>query len=158
VKTFLLGFLIGAVGGAAGLWWGLEHLQSRPFANARDAALGRTVRVTHNIQDALASLSPETVREEILKTGMVVRDKARQAGSAVADYANDARITASLKGRLLSHSAASALQINIETTDGLVTLSGTVPTHEAVTQAVRTALEIDGVRKVVSTLQVKPGG
>jgi osmotically-inducible protein OsmY len=47
------------------------------------------------------------------------------------------------------------LSISVDTTDGLVTLSGTARSHDEVAKAVRLALETEGVRKVVSTLQVR---
>ncbi|MCI0745628.1 MAG: BON domain-containing protein, partial [Verrucomicrobia subdivision 3 bacterium] len=65
--------------------------------------------------------------------------------------------TAVIKGKLLKEPGLSSLSINVDTTDGLVTLSGTVPSHEEVAKAVRLAMETEGVTKVVSTLQVKPG-
>ena len=38
----------------------------------------------------------------------------------------------------------------------VVTLSGTVPTEDAISKAMLLALETDGVNEVISTLQVKP--
>jgi osmotically-inducible protein OsmY len=37
-----------------------------------------------------------------------------------------------------------------------VTLSGTVSSREEINKAVKTAAETEGVRQVISTLQVKP--
>ena len=86
---------------------------------------------------------------------MVVRDKARKAGSAFVDATADARITAAIKSKLAAESALSVFSIHVETTDGLVTLSGTVNSHDQIGRAVQLALDTDGVVKVVSTLQVK---
>jgi osmotically-inducible protein OsmY len=48
------------------------------------------------------------------------------------------------------------MKIDVDTTDGVVTLSGTVKSHEQIVRAMDIAYETEGVYKVVSTLQVKP--
>ena len=50
----------------------------------------------------------------------------------------------------------SALSISVNTTAGVVTLSGFVNSTEDISKAMLLALETDGVREVISTLQVKP--
>ena len=82
--------------------------------------------------------------------------KAKQAGAVIMDATANARTTLAIKTKLLAEPGVSALNINVDTTDGLVTLSGTVSGYEEVAKAVRIALETEGVHKVVSTLQVKP--
>jgi osmotically-inducible protein OsmY len=49
----------------------------------------------------------------------------------------------------------SVFSISVATTAGRVTLSGTVASPELIGKATALALETDGVREVVSTLQVK---
>jgi len=48
-----------------------------------------------------------------------------------------------------------AFSINVDTSDGVVTLSGTVSSHEEIAKAMKLAMESDGVHKVISILQVK---
>ena len=50
----------------------------------------------------------------------------------------------------------SALSISVNTTSGIVTLSGTVSSPEHISKAMLLAMETEGVREVVSTLQVRP--
>ena len=50
----------------------------------------------------------------------------------------------------------SALNISVNTTEGVVTMSGTVQAPEDISKAMLLAMETDGVREVISTLQVKP--
>ncbi len=78
------------------------------------------------------------------------------AGHAIADATADARITAAIKGKLLASRDLSALNISVNTTAGVVTLSGFVSSSEDISKAILLAMETDGVREVVSTLQVKP--
>ncbi|HXG47641.1 MAG TPA: BON domain-containing protein, partial [Methylomirabilota bacterium] len=71
------------------------------------------------------------------------------------DAAANARITAAIKGKYLREAGLAALNINVDTTDGLVTLSGTASSSEEIARATQLALETDGVHKVISTIQLK---
>ena len=72
------------------------------------------------------------------------------------DVTADARISTAIKGKLAADPDLSALAISVNSTQGVVTLSGTVPSHQALSKAIRLALETEGVHKVESTLQVSP--
>jgi hypothetical protein len=98
----------------------------------------------------------EKIKEELARSGQVIREKARVAGAAISDAAANARITATIKAKLIGESSLAAFKINVDTTDGVVTLSGTVNSPEEVGKAMSLALETEGVHKVISTLQVKP--
>ena len=56
---------------------------------------------------------------------------------------------------VLGNRELSALSISVNTTEGIVTLSGTVSSAEDISKAMLLAMETDGVREVISTLQVK---
>jgi osmotically-inducible protein OsmY len=107
--------------------------------------------------DAL-QLSAQDIRDELKQTGEVVRRKAREIGQAATDAATDTRITAEVKRKLLADPGLSALSISVSTTDGRVTLSGSAPSADLIGKAMLLALETDGVREVVSTLQVGAAG
>jgi osmotically-inducible protein OsmY len=49
----------------------------------------------------------------------------------------------------------SALSISVNTTGGVVTLSGTASSSENIRKAMQLAYDTDGVNQVVSTIQVK---
>jgi len=100
-------------------------------------------------------LRPQDVKDELARSGQVVRRTAKEAGQAIADATADARITAAIKGKLIASRDLSALSISVNTTAGIVTLSGTVPSTEAIGKAMLLAMETDGVKEVISTLQVK---
>jgi hyperosmotically inducible protein len=95
------------------------------------------------------------VKEDLERTGKVIRRKAREAGQAISDATADARITAAIKAKLLGSKELSALSISVNTTDGVVTLSGSVNSTEEISKAVLLAMDSEGVREVVSTLQVR---
>jgi hyperosmotically inducible protein len=109
------------------------------------------------VRDRLHDLnfSTDDLKEELARTGQVVREKAKQLGSKAADAGADARITATIKARLVADSGLSGLNISVNTTAGVVTLSGRVQTHEEVKKAMDLALGTEGCSKVISTLQVK---
>jgi hyperosmotically inducible protein len=109
------------------------------------------------LQDKMRELDlrPEQVKEDLERTGKVIRRKAREAGQAISDATADARITAAIKAKLLGSKELSALSISVNTTDGVVTLSGSVNSTEEISKAVLLAMDSEGVREVVSTLQVR---
>ncbi len=110
------------------------------------------------MQEKLRSLNLGTndIREELARTGRIVRQKASQAGKVIADSTADARTTAAIKAKLLANRDLSGLSISVNTTDGIVTLSGSVPAAEDIGKAMVVALDTDGVKQVISTIQVKP--
>jgi hypothetical protein len=148
-----------AVGGAAVWFYGNYRDDPRVRSagekvetaakSARDAATNE-LRVLH--------LRPEDIKDELARSGQVVRRAATEAGHAIADATADARTTATIKAKLVASRDLSALNISVNTTAGVVTLSGAVASSEDISKAILLAMETDGVREVVSTLQVKPKG
>jgi len=159
MKTFLI-LVVGIGIGAAAVWFynnyhnhprveSAEQKVENAAKSARDAAQNE-LRVLH--------LRPDDIKDELARTGQVVRRAANEAGHAIADATADARVTAAIKTKLLTSRDLSALDISVNTTAGVVTLSGTVASSEHISKAIVLAMETDGVREVVSTLQVKPKG
>src|SRR5688572_19939546 len=156
MKRMLLGFIAGlAVGGFAVWYFQDDRAQGRARLE-RDSISGAGERVRTTVQDKVGEIRTEDIKRELERAGLVVREKLTKAGEVISDATADARITAAIKGKFLKEPGLSSLSISVDTTDGLVTLSGTARSHEEVTRAVRIALDTDGVKKVVSTLQVRP--
>lgn len=65
----------------------------------------------------------------------------------------DALLESRVKGKLLDEIGAQALHVEVEATDGVVSLRGTVPTEEHRDLAVKTAQETTGVKKVIDLLK-----
>jgi osmotically-inducible protein OsmY len=70
------------------------------------------------------------------------------------DAASDTWITSATKMRLLADPKTPALDINVDTRTGTVTLFGIVPTQEAKAAAADDARKVSGVTHVVNDLQV----
>lgn len=157
MKRVFLAFVVGAMAGAFAAWYIDRETHKDPLTQARDSVTGAANRVKASVQEKISEIRTEDIKRELERGGLIVREKATKVGAAISDATANARTTAVIKGKLLKEPGLSSLSINVDTTDGLVTLSGTVPSHEEVAKAVRLAMETEGVTKVVSTLQVKPG-
>ena len=68
---------------------------------------------------------------------------------------SDAGITVKVKAKLAADSTVKASQVNVDTKDKIVTLTGSVDSEEARTQAVALARGTEGVADVVDNLSVK---
>jgi len=156
MKAFVI-LLIGLVVGGSAVWF-YGTKQGKSALRVTGDEIERTSKSTRDaIQEKLRvmDLRPEQVKEDLARTGQVVRRKAREATNAIADATADARITAAIKAKLVANRDLSALSISVNTTAGVVTLSGTVTSAEEISKAMMLAMETDGATEVVSTLQVK---
>ena len=77
-------------------------------------------------------------------------------GKTIGDTIDDSTITTRVKAALLNDPGVSALKIDVETVQGVVTLSGAVKSAQERDAAVRIAQRTRGVKDVRSTLQITP--
>ncbi len=75
-------------------------------------------------------------------------------GKTVGETMDDATITTRVKTALLNDPDVGALRIDVSTSGGVVTLSGSVKTPGEVDRAVKIAHTVQGVKDVKSALQV----
>lgn len=75
---------------------------------------------------------------------------------AVACAQSDPGITTAVKAKLAADDAVKAYQIDVDTSDRVVTLTGTVDRTAAKEQAVTLARQTEGVRDVVDQITVSP--
>ena len=68
---------------------------------------------------------------------------------------SDASITATVKTKLAGASPTTLLKVNVETTNGIVQLNGTVDSDGTRQRATALARQVDGVRRVVNNLKVE---
>ncbi len=153
----LLALILGIIIGAGVLWYYYGGQGQARMRTTGEQIENATRPARDAIQQKLRELNlrPDEIRDELARSGQVVRRKAQEAGHAIADATADARITAAIKAKLVRDRDLSALTISVNTTGGVVTLSGSVPTPEDVSQAMLVAMDTEGVREVISTLQVK---
>jgi hyperosmotically inducible periplasmic protein len=141
-----------------GVYWYLnEGRHDKRVQQTEQGLVSSADRMKEAVRDKLNDLSFDSkdIKEELAQSGRVIRKKAREVGAAVSDATADARVTGAIKAKLVADPDLSALSISVNTTDGVVTLSGSVSSHEEIGKAMKLALETDGAREVVSTLQIR---
>lgn len=88
--------------------------------------------------------------------GLFLACSVAACGKTVRATIDDSTITTRVKTALLNEPKLSALQINVDTTEHIVTLSGSVRNPEERDRAVAVARATTGVADVRSELQVVP--
>jgi osmotically-inducible protein OsmY len=143
MKKFLIGFLLGVAVGVALLWYFQRAKTKSELDEARD-------RVTYAAWKAGKSIKEfvEEIKVELTRSGQVVREKSAAVGNTVSATA----VTATVKGKLLTESGLRG--VSVETAESVVTLTGSVASHEDIARAMKLALETVGVTKVVSKIQI----
>jgi hyperosmotically inducible protein len=90
-------------------------------------------------------------------TAVATTGEKTRANEESAQPVGDTWITTKVKADLLATEATKGLDINVSTTNGVVTLSGQLGSKAEVDQAVAVARAIKGVKSVdATTLTVKP--
>jgi hypothetical protein len=164
---FFKGLLVGIILGAAGYWFlqtkAAQHPEAEQHYRASAEQPGSSTGDTNGrLSDAFKArlealdLRTDQIKDELARTGKVIRRKAQDFGAAVADATADTRIEAGIKANYAVDPDLSVWRISVSSTQGHVTLSGTVSTTDDIGRAMALALEVNGVRDVVSTIQVKP--
>jgi hyperosmotically inducible protein len=100
------------------------------------------------------------------KTGQKVDQTAEKAGkqiegakeavvekaAKVEEYMDDSAITAKIKAQILSDALLKVSQINVTTTNGVVSLSGTVDSQQSIDRALEIARSVKDVKSVENGL------
>jgi hyperosmotically inducible protein len=88
------------------------------------------------------------------RTGSAARDATVAAGQEVGDKTADATITSAVKMKFAADKTVDALDINVDTSDGNVTLTGKVNSQTEADRAVSLAKDVEGVKTVTPRLSV----
>lgn len=79
-----------------------------------------------------------------------------QKTQSVSEYAGDAATTSSIKAKLLADDIVPSRKVKVETTEGVVQLSGSVENKAQSERAESIAKAVDGVKSVKNDLSIKP--
>lgn len=126
-----------------------------------DSALEKSERAAAQAKveaEKALSSAQSKLEEGAAKTEAAARDAAeaaRVAGSSAMEVVDDAAITARVSAKLAEDAALSAIKIDVDTRNGVVTLTGPAPTQEAKDRASNIAQAVKGVNSVVNHLTVK---
>lgn len=92
------------------------------------------------------------VEAGVAKAGEAVKEGAQEAAAAT----DDAAITSRVKARLLADPEVSGLQIDVDTVNGKVTLTGTAESAYQKKEAGKLARNAEGVVSVDNRIEVQP--
>jgi hypothetical protein len=141
-------FVVGAVLGVV-IW--LRPANDLPSVSAREQ-IRHDVLAAERLPEARADGASD-LESELAATGRVVRHRSTQLpGHATAS--TDVRTTAAIKAQLALDPRLAALDIDVTTIDGRVTLAGRVESAGDLQRAIEIAFADSNVRQVVSTLQI----
>lgn len=91
-------------------------------------------------------------------TAVLAHDDAKMheesAMEETGQYISDSAMTAEVKSALIAEDGSMAMNVDVETTDGVVSLNGTVASEEEAKLAEKVAEEVDGVKDVDNRLEV----
>jgi osmotically-inducible protein OsmY len=130
LKLVILIIVVVGVGGFLLGWWGS----------------GRSVLPDN------AGVDAQRAREVGAEVGEKTAAVASQAKAAL----DDGALTAKIKSKMALDDSVKALNIHVDTTNGIVTVSGTARSEAERQRALQLAKETNGVREVVDRLVVKP--
>jgi hyperosmotically inducible protein len=94
----------------------------------------------------------EGVKE--VKNEMTVAKASTQPTRTIGEKVDDASITAQVKSSLMSHRSTSALKTKVETTDGVVTLSGIAKNAAEKSLVTKLVNDINGVTSVINNMTI----
>ena len=136
----LIALILGIVIGAAGYW----------FIEKRDADL--KIEAKGSTDGERVTVSGKDLKAKADELGQELK----HAGVKAAEVTSDAAITAAVKVKLAADPEISAVKIDVDTADGVVTLNGRVASPGLVDKAVEIAKTVPGVKDAKANLSVQP--
>ena len=133
LKLMLFLLVVVVVGGFVAGWWGTAPQAERDAV----ATAGRA--------------GAERAREVASQVGQKTAQAARAAEEAI----SDGSLTAKIKAKMALDDTVKALDLNIDTVDRVVTVSGKVRTKAEHERAMALARETNGVKSVVDKITVE---
>jgi hyperosmotically inducible protein len=119
-----------------------------------DSAVSRTEQAADNA-GARTEQAAQSAGARIEAGAERVGDATSNAANSAMGVAGEAATTAEIKAALVKDSELSALQINVDTKGGTVTLNGTAPSDSAKARAEEIAKGVKGVSSVNNMLTVQ---
>jgi hyperosmotically inducible protein len=97
----------------------------------------------------------KSVGQRMNQSATKLADKTREAATTVALATDDAAITAKVRTALMAEPGLKSLDINVDTKDAMVTLSGNVGSNDLRDRAKQIASTTAGVKGVIDNLTLK---
>jgi hyperosmotically inducible protein len=96
----------------------------------------------------------EGVKE--VKNEMTIASAPAKSEETMGEKIDDASITAQVKSSLLAHRSTSAIKTKVQTTDGVVTVSGIAKNEAEKGLVAKLATDINGVTSVINNMTIAP--
>jgi hyperosmotically inducible protein len=112
------------------------------------------VSVNSNLRVEPESSTGSALKEQSKETGKDIKDATGNVAHDTKEAISDARVTSEVKLKFAADDTVKALNIDVDTDNGLVTLRGSVNSKAELNQAIKLAKSVDGVKKVVSELEI----
>jgi len=123
--------------------------------NVKPALLVAALAATALVSVGCQQRSGESVGRNVDQATEKMEAKTSQAADKVAVAADDTAITAKVKAAILAEPGLKTLQINVDTKDATVTLTGSVDNDSLRDRAKQIVMSTEGVKNVVDNLSVK---
>ncbi len=138
------------IGVALGIY--IDRYQLRPQAPFVPATIQTAASTPSGVEEKMREwrLAPDDIKQDLARTGEVVRNQAHVVGEKI----SDARILAVVKAKYILDRDLSACDIHVSVLDSRVTLSGSADAPDLVGRAVALALDTDGVSGVDSKVGI----
>ncbi|MEP6825738.1 MAG: BON domain-containing protein [Ramlibacter sp.] len=131
---------------------GCNRTDERTAGQQLDSAVAKTEAAAEKAKDEARLAAAKT--EDAAKSAM---DSTKTAGANAASMFDDVGITAKVNAALASDKDLSAIKINVDTKEGVVTLTGPAPTATAKERASELAKAVKDVKSVDNQLTVTAG-
>jgi osmotically-inducible protein OsmY len=127
---------------------------SLSFVLALSAACASARKTGSTAKDATVAAGKE-VGDKTEDAAQKTAEVAKDTGKKVAGKTDDATTTSAIKMKFAADKTVDAFDINVDTKDGNVTLTGTVNTKAEADKAVALAKTVEGVKSVTPKLTIK---
>ncbi|MFC3394223.1 molecular chaperone OsmY [Brenneria rubrifaciens] len=103
------------------------------------------------------AIAEDSVGQKMQRIADTTGEKVDSSVNKASGYVSDSTTTAKVKSALLKDKTITSGDISVETSNGVVTLSGFIGSQEIAARAVEIATQVEGVTSVSDKLQVKDG-
>ncbi len=133
----------------------LDSAIAKTEAAAEDAK-AKTEAAAHDASVKTEEMTQEA-RQKMQETSQQAKADTREVTANAKAAVEDAGITARVNAGLAKDSELSALRIDVDTKEGVVTLTGPAKSEQAKERATQIARGVEGVSRVVNNLTINPG-
>jgi osmotically-inducible protein OsmY len=123
-------------------------------ANAASNAADRTAIAAENAKDKTVAAA-HNAKEKTADMAQNAKEKTAEKTADASQAMSDTMITAKVKADMAADKTVTAMDVHVETQQGVVMLSGFVPSKAEADRAVQLAKGVKGVSEVKSSIQVK---